>query len=67
MSQYVKERIQRGAWSRLRKVSFELQKISFIKITDDTLYYAKDYLKKIKRRGVENGKKRSDFISNRMR
>lgn len=36
-SEYVKERIKRGAWSRLRKVSLNLQQISFIKITDDTL------------------------------
>lgn len=37
MTAYVKDRIQRGAWSRLRKVSFDLQQISFIKITDSTL------------------------------
>jgi hypothetical protein len=36
-SEYELERIKRGAWSRLRKVSFNLQQISFIKITDDTL------------------------------
>lgn len=36
-SRYVRERIERGAWSRLRKVSFDLQQISFIRITDDTL------------------------------
>lgn len=36
-SKYEKERIKRGAWSRLRKVSFDLQQISFIKITDKTL------------------------------
>lgn len=36
-SKYEIERIQRGAWSRLRKVSFDLQQVSFIKITDDTL------------------------------
>jgi hypothetical protein len=36
-SKYVMERIKRGAWSRLRKVSFNLQQISFIKITDETL------------------------------
>ncbi|MEW6203309.1 MAG: hypothetical protein AB1546_15125 [bacterium] len=36
-SKYVMERIKRGAWSRLRKVSFDLQQISFIKITDKTL------------------------------
>lgn len=37
LSKYSKERIKRGAWSRLRKVSFNLQQISFIKITDNTL------------------------------
>lgn len=37
ISDYEKERIKRGAWSRLRKVSFELQQISFIQLTDDTL------------------------------
>ncbi len=36
-SKYEIERIQRGAWSRLRKVLFALQQISFIRITDDTL------------------------------
>ena len=36
-SKYETERIKRGAWSRLRKVSFDLQQISFIKITDSTL------------------------------
>jgi hypothetical protein len=37
LSKYSQERIQRGAWSRLRKVSFDLHQISFIKIIDDTL------------------------------
>jgi len=36
-SDYEIERIQRGAWSRLRKVSFDLKQISFIAITDQTL------------------------------
>ncbi len=36
-SRYELERIERGAWSRLRKTQFDLQQISFIKITDDTL------------------------------
>ena len=36
-SEYELERIKRGAWSRIRKVSFDLQQISFIRITDDTL------------------------------
>lgn len=36
-SKYEIERIKRGAWSRLRKVSFNLQQISFIRITDETL------------------------------
>lgn len=37
LSDYEKERIKRGAWSRLRKVSLDLQQISFIQITDETL------------------------------
>lgn len=36
-SKYQEERIKRGAWSRLRKTSFNLQQISFIKISDETL------------------------------
>lgn len=36
-SKFEQERIKRGAWSRLRKKSFKLRQISFIKITDDTL------------------------------
>jgi hypothetical protein len=36
-STYEMDRIKRGAWSRLRKISFDLQQISFIKITDSTL------------------------------
>ncbi len=36
-SKYELERIKRGAWSRLRKVSFNLKQITFIKITDKTL------------------------------
>ncbi len=31
------ERIKRGAWSRLRKVEFRLEQISFIKIDDEVL------------------------------
>jgi hypothetical protein len=37
LSDYEIERIKRGAWSRLRKVSFELKQISYIEITDKTL------------------------------
>jgi hypothetical protein len=36
-SKYELERIERGAWSRLRKVEFKLEQISFIKIDDDVL------------------------------
>lgn len=36
-SKYELDRIKRGAWSRLRKVAFDLQQISFIRITDETL------------------------------
>lgn len=37
LSDYSKERILRGAWSRLRKVEFNLKQISFIKIDDAIL------------------------------
>lgn len=37
LSKYSLERIKRGVWSRLRKVSFNLKQISFIRITDKTL------------------------------
>lgn len=37
-SKYVKERIKRGAWSRLRKVSFDLQQISFILLSFNQSY-----------------------------
>ena len=36
-SRYELERIKRGAWSRLRKVEFNLKQISFIKIDDSVL------------------------------
>ncbi len=36
-SAYVQRNRQRGAWSRLRKTVFDLQQISFIKITEDML------------------------------
>jgi len=36
-SKYTKDRITRGAWSRRRKVSFGLEQVSFIRITDETL------------------------------
>jgi len=36
-SKYEVERMERGAWSRLRKTHFDLQQISFIEITDKTL------------------------------
>ncbi len=36
-SEYELDRIKRGAWSRLRKVEFNLKQISFIKIDDSVL------------------------------
>jgi len=36
-SKYEKEREERGAWSRLRKVAFDVQEIVFIKINKETL------------------------------
>jgi len=37
LSKYSKERIRRGAWSRLRKVELNLKQISFIRIDDEVL------------------------------
>jgi hypothetical protein len=37
LSEYTKNRIARGAWSRLRKQQFSLAQISIIEITDKTL------------------------------
>lgn len=37
ISEYERERVKRGAWSRLRKVALDLKQISFIQITDVTL------------------------------
>ncbi len=36
-SKFTRDRIKRGSWSRLRKVSFDLRQISFIRLTDETL------------------------------
>jgi hypothetical protein len=36
-SRYMMANEKRGAWSRLRKVSFDLQQVSFIRLTDKTL------------------------------
>lgn len=36
-SKYEMERIKRGAWSRLRKVEFKLEQISFIRVDDTVL------------------------------
>lgn len=37
ISEYEQERIERGAWSRLRKVSFLLRQISFIVLSENSL------------------------------
>ncbi len=42
-SNYEKERIERGASSRLRKVSFNLKEIVFVKISKDNLKYLGTY------------------------
>ena len=36
-SKYERERIQRGTWSRIRKISFDLHQIAFLRMTDKTL------------------------------
>jgi len=53
LSDYEKKRITRGAWSRLRKTSLDLEQISFIQITDETL--------------VKSGSFQSDFRNSNAR
>ncbi len=36
-SRYTENRIARGAWSRLRKVRFDLKQVCFVQLTDETL------------------------------
>jgi len=47
-SRYELERIKRGAWSRLRKVSFDLKQISFLKITEETLLKSGSFQEKFR-------------------
>lgn len=42
-SAYELDRIARGTWSRIRKASFRLQQISFIRIRDDTLVKCRSF------------------------
>ena len=58
-SKYEKERIARGAWSRLRKVSFDLQQISFLKIDAEILKNAGSFQKNFRN---SNGEKRREKI-----
>jgi len=37
LSKYTIKRIERGSWSRIRKVYFELKQINFVEINDDVL------------------------------
>jgi hypothetical protein len=58
-SKYEFRRIERGAWSRLRKVSFDLQQISFIQITDNTLVKCGVFQKDFRN---SNGKPRREKV-----
>lgn len=58
-SKYSLERMKRGAWSRLRKVSFDLEQISFIKITDKTLVKCGSFQKDFRN---ADGKPRNEKI-----
>ncbi len=58
LSKYSKERIKRGAWSRLRKVSFDLQQISFIKITDETLVKCRTFQRNFRNAGGQPRKEK---------
>ena len=59
ISEYEKDRIRRGAWSRLRKVSFALKQISFIRITDETLVKTGSFQSKFRN---SNGKPRRSKV-----
>ena len=58
-SRYELERIQRGAWSRLRKVCFGLQHISFIRLTDGTLVKCGSFQRDFRN---SNGKPRREKV-----
>ncbi len=61
-SKYELERINRGAWSRLRKVSFDLQQVSFIKITEETLLKTGSFQKDF--RNADGSKRRAKVLLN---
>jgi len=50
-SKYEKDRIARGAWSRLRKVSVDLAQISFLKIDEKVLEKAGSFQKDFRNSG----------------
>ncbi len=58
-SKYELERIKRGAWSRLRKVEFNLKQISFIKIDDAVLVKCGSFQRDFRN---SNGKPRREKI-----
>lgn len=58
-SKYEIERIKRGAWSRLRKVEFNLKQISFIKIDDKVLIKCGSFQKDFRN---ANGKPRREKV-----
>ena len=57
-SKFEIERIKRGAWSRLRKVCFDLQQISFIRLTDDTLIKCSSFQKDFRNAGGQPRKEK---------
>jgi len=61
-SKYEIERIKRGAWSRLRKVSFDLKQISFLKITEKTLIKSGSFQKDF--RNADGSKRSSKLLIN---
>lgn len=58
-SRYELERIKRGAWSRLRKVEFNLKQISFIKIDDKVLVKCGSFQRDFRN---SNGKPRREKV-----
>ena len=59
-SQFEKDRIARGAWSRKRKVSLALKQISFVPITKQTLRKCGSFQKKF--RNADGSPRRSKIL-----
>ena len=61
-SQYELERIKREAWSRLRKIKFDVKEIKLIKIDEDTLKRCSSFQEKF--RNADGSPRRSKVMIN---